>query len=189
MEALLRIGDREDHRDVGDRSVRDEGLGAVDAPAVAVAFRPRAHREGVRARTRLGDRVCADQGAVAQAAEIARLLRVVAVLPDRHHAGQQMGGEREHQTAVLAAVTQGFEHDRGRQRVEAGAAVFLRHRQALDADLGTLLPQVAGESLIAVAIGDVTVEFALGEADRIVAQQFLFFGEGEVHQASSLRRW
>ena len=52
--ALARVGDgHHDHR-VARRAVRDEGLAAVQHPAVAVAHGGRAHRRRVAARARLG---------------------------------------------------------------------------------------------------------------------------------------
>ncbi len=50
--ALRRVGHREHDHDVGDRTVGDEGLGAVDAEAGAVALGARAQRERVGARVR-----------------------------------------------------------------------------------------------------------------------------------------
>ena len=52
--AGVRVGHREDDRDVGVLAAGDELLGAVQHPAVAVAARPRLDRGGVGAGLRLG---------------------------------------------------------------------------------------------------------------------------------------
>ena len=128
VKALVGIGDREHDRDVGHGPVGDERLGAVDSPAVADALGARAHRERVGARIGLGDRVRADQRAVAKARQIAALLLVAAVLPDRHDAGEQVRAKREHEAAVAAAVAKRLERDRARQRVEAACRRIPRAR-------------------------------------------------------------
>jgi len=58
--AELRIERREDDKDVGDRRVRNEGLGAIDDVCVAVAARRRLETAGVAPCPRLGETVRAD---------------------------------------------------------------------------------------------------------------------------------
>ena len=69
------------------------------------------------------------------------------------------------------------------------AAVLLGHRQALDADLAALAPELARECLLAVALGDARVQHLAREPDDVVAQDLLLVAEREIHQASSFSRW
>jgi len=100
-----------------------------------------------------------------------------------------MRADREHQTAIAAAVTKGLQGDGAAQRVGADATKFLGCRQAEQADRGALTPQLAREGLRPVALDDFVVQFAAGKLDDAVAQQLLLAGEVEVHQGSSFRRW
>ena len=65
--AELGIDGGDDHVDVGDASVRDEDLGAVEHPLVAVELRRRAKALDVGARLRLGHRVGAELDLVPRA--------------------------------------------------------------------------------------------------------------------------
>ena len=60
---------------------------------------------------------------------------------------------REDQAAVAAAVAERLEGHRGGERIEPAAAVLLRDGQALQPDVAALLPQLARERLLAVALG------------------------------------
>ena len=174
--------------DVGHRAVGDEGLGAVDAVAVAVALGARAQREGVGARAGLGHRVHADQRAVAQAGQVAPLLLLAAVLPDRHHAGQQVRAEREHEAAVAAAVAQRLEGDRAWR---AGRA---RCRRTPPAPAGPGCPSrrtcaTARARTPARGRARRRPAFSSSRANRtiVVAQQLLLVGEREIHRAQPSR--
>jgi hypothetical protein len=147
VETLLRVGDREHDDHVGHRSVGDEGLAAVEAPAALAALGSQAHGEGVRTRIGFGDGVRTDQCAVAQTAQVTVLLRLAAMLPDGHDAGQDMGADRKDQAAIAAAVAQRLEGDGAGQRVGTAATVRLRHRQAEQADGGALAPEFARKKL------------------------------------------
>ena len=92
-------------------------------------------------------------------------------------------------TAVAAAVSQCLEADGARKRVGAAAAVFFRHRHALNPDLRALAPRFAREGFGAIALDDVVIELCLGELDDAVAQRLLFVGKGKVHQRIALRLW
>jgi hypothetical protein len=89
----------------------------------------------------------------------------------------------------MAAVAERFERDRARQRVAAAAAVLLGHGKPLDADLGALAPQLAGEGLLAVALDDIAVEDVAREPDDVLPEHALFFGEREIHQSFAFRFW
>jgi hypothetical protein len=142
VESLSGIGYGEDDRQIADGPVGHECLGAADSPAITLLVRAGAHREGIRPRAGLGDRVHADQASIAQTREIAPLLLGSAVRPDRYDAGEKMRAQREEQSAVAATVAERLESDRARQGIEAAAAVFFGHRQPLNADTGALSPQV-----------------------------------------------
>ena len=178
--------DREGDDEIGFRAVRNESLRPVDPVTGAVGNCTRAQRERIRARSRLGHRVHADQRSVRQPRQVATLLLVAAEFPHRHHAGQQVRRQREHQAAIVAAVAERFERKRARQRVDAAAAEFLGNRQPLEADFPALLPQRAGKDLVAIARRDIFVERGLREADDVVAQQALLLGKREVHSGKVL---
>ena len=161
----------------------------VDAKARALGLRAGPQREGIGPGAGLRHRVHADQRPVAKAGEVAPPLVLVAVLPQRDDARQEVGAEGEHEAAVVAAVAERLQGDRAGQGVDAAAAILLRHREALDADLPASPPQLARERLVAIAFGGSGVQRLLGEAHDVVAQDPLLFAEGEIHQASSLSRW
>src|SRR5262245_17631960 len=121
----------------------------------------------------------ADQAAVAEARQPASLLALGAVHPDRHDARQQVRAEREDEAAVLAGIAERFERNRNRQAVETAAAVLLRDRHSLQTDLTTLAPEIARESLLAIAAGDVLVENLAGELDDVRLQVPLVVAERE----------
>ena len=99
-----------------------------------------------------------------------------------------MRAEREDQAAIAAAISQCFEGDRTRQRIEAAPPVFFGYRQALDSDFGALAPKLSRKCLFTVAIPRAFVQLALSKLDDVVAQELLLVAQGEVHQAISLSR-
>src|SRR6266436_2751162 len=96
--------------------------------------------------------------------------------PHRHDAGEQVGTEREDQTAIATAIPQRFQSDRAGEGIEATASVLFGHRQPLNTDSSALAPQVPRKGLVAVAIGDALVQLTLRELDDVVAQKLLFLG-------------
>src|SRR5439155_26518920 len=74
--ALPAVGDRHDHRGVGDAAVGDEGLGAVQHPAPAVAHGGGLGAPRVRARAVLGETPAADPLSPREWSEEAPLLLV-----------------------------------------------------------------------------------------------------------------
>ena len=89
--AELGVDGRDDDGHVGDAAVRDEDLGAVQDPLVAVALGGRAQRLDVRAGARLGHGVGAELDLVALAEALGH---PAADLLGRAGAGDAGGGER-----------------------------------------------------------------------------------------------
>ena len=65
------------------------------------------------------------------------------------------------------------------------AAVLLRERRALDAEIGALFPEVAGESRFPVPLDDSFVKLLLSETDTPGLEFQLLFGELEIHGANA----
>ena len=89
--AEVRVDGRDDDGHVGDAAVRDEDLGAVEHPLVAVQLGGGAQRAHVGAGARLGDRVGAELDLVAHAEA---LRHPAADLLGRAGAGDAGGGQR-----------------------------------------------------------------------------------------------
>ena len=124
--AVLQLG--VEREQVGEARVGDELLGAVQAVAAVRQLRGgRPHGAGVGAGAGLGERVGADRGARRQAREIAGALLLGAEEDQGQGADAGVGevgdGERVGSRQRLA-------DDHRRDRVEAGAAVGLRHLDA-----------------------------------------------------------
>jgi hypothetical protein len=186
---LLGVGQRKHDDQIRHGSVRDKPLRPVDAEARAIDFSLGAQRESIGAGPGFRHGVNADQSAVAQPAQIALLLILGAVLPQGHNAGEEMGTQGEDQATILAPVSERLQGDRTGEGIETAAAVLGWHGQALDADLSTLAPQLTGEDLFAVAFGHALVQDLLGKPHNCLAQDALFFAEGEIHQFISFSRW
>ena len=155
-------------------------------PAVG-ALGAHLHRKRVGTGIGLGsDGVGTHQRAVAQAAQISVLLRRAAVLPDGYDAREHMGADREHEAAVAAPEPERFERDRAPERIEIRAAVLLGSGQAQEAHRGALLPDVARESMRAVALDHVAVQLAAGELDDAVAEELLLARKLKSISAASL---
>ena len=184
--ALLRVGHREHDHDVGHRPVGDERLRAVDAEAGAVALGARAHRKRVGARARLGHRVHADQRAVAQAAEIASLLRLRcrAARPARRR--RAVGAQREHQAAVAGSRTRAL---RARSRRRAGRAPLPPYSSGTGSPWMPISPHWRHSSRenVCSRSRSATPAFSSSRANRTMLSRRIFcsFAEREVHQAHS----
>ena len=100
-----------------------------------------------------------------------------------------MRAQRKDESSVAAAVAQRLESDGARKRIEAAAAVFLRHGHPLNSDLRALAPRITRKGFGAIALDDIMIELCIGELDDAVAQRLLFVGEGKVHQRITLSRW
>ena len=78
----------------------------------------------------LGHGIDGNKGPVAEPWKVLLFLFLGAVLPDRHDTREQMGTHREDQSRVFATISERFESNRGRERVEASSAVLFRDREA-----------------------------------------------------------
>ena len=122
-------------QDVGDGTVGDVDLAAVEPVLIAVATRAHAHRaERIGAGTRFGERQGAEQRAIAQARQIATALGFIRVTIDigRAEVVVREPGEGE----GMIPSCHGLCDQPGAEQIEAGTAVALRHRDA----------QIAGRS-------------------------------------------
>ena len=175
--------------DVGDRPVGDEHLRAVDAEAVAVAARRASQREGVgagvRARSwRARRSACRRTGPAGSVASAPRCRA-------SRSARRRRAGARRARTPARRRRTRS-PAPRARSRTSAdraAAAVLLRHRQALQAHLAALAPQLAREGLLAIALERRRGSARPGRSGRCCRAAASALGEREVHQASSFRRW
>ena len=95
LSLVYELAGRVDDGEIGNRPVRAERLGAGEDVAAFADFSVGTHIERVRAAFRFGHSVDSDQATVAQPRQILFLLRFRAVLPDWHHAGEQMGADGE----------------------------------------------------------------------------------------------
>src|SRR5438552_2804860 len=77
-------------------------------------------------------------------------------------------------------MAEGLEGEHRRQEIRALAAPLGRHRQALEADLGALPPQIARERAAPIAGEDVLVELGTRERGDRGAQQALLVCQLEV---------
>ena len=96
--------------------------------------------------------------------------------------GLKIGLERQRLAEFL-------HHDHRFDRAAAEAAVFLRERRAEQAHLGVFAPELVAETVRARLIGLAVLEAVTGlhQPRDIVAQQFLFAAEVEIHGAQSPR--
>src|SRR5262249_39963368 len=123
------------HRDVGDRSVRDPELRAVEDIAVAQASGPRLHGAGIRAVIGFGEAEAAHLLAARHRRKPLLLLRVRAVAVDRVHHEPALYRRRRAKPGVTPLE---LLHDESvGDVVEARAAVALE-RRAEHAELAEL---------------------------------------------------
>jgi hypothetical protein len=85
---------------------------------------------------------------------------------DRNRHGPEVRVDREQQTRVPTPVAQSLHDGNEWQNAQPQAAVLLRNRHALDAELRALLPVLPIEAFEAVAFGDVMAERLPRERDR-----------------------
>jgi hypothetical protein len=94
----------------------------------------------------------------------------------------------EDQAAVPATVPKCLQCNRTGHGIQARSAILLRSRQALQTDLRALAPQLARESLIAVAFLKPVIQGALRELDHTLAQDPLLLAQRKIHQPISFNR-
>ena len=169
------VGHGDDDGDIAVLAAGDELLDAVDDVAVALLHGGRSQGRGVRAHMRLGQAERAEHLALRQRREPLLLLRVVAVA---HQDGVDRAvGHGNRGAGAAVAGGDFFEHQRQRQVVELGAAVFLGHADAVGAELGQALVHVLGEVVFLVPFRGVRPELFLGKGAHRVADHFLVLGQ------------
>ena len=172
-----------DHARIGDPSVGDERLGAVEHPMAAVAHRRRLRPARVRARAVLGQTPAAD---LLAARERGRYFFFCSSLPAR-----KMWPERE---AVVGGHGQGhagvdarelLHHDRVVQGGHPGAAVFRGPDHAHEAELAELREDLARELLLLVPFARVRTDLRLRELPDGLLEELLLLGKAEVQSEAS----
>ena len=124
----IRVGTREDHEDVGHRSVGDVTLGAVDDPAVAVTHRTRLQPGRIGAGVGLGERERRGPLPRRHLRQIRRLLLVVR-RQHQHVAGDAVVGA-EHRAERRGGVAELEDEPRLLLHRQPEAAVLLGQREA-----------------------------------------------------------
>ena len=158
--------------------VGNEELGAVEHVAIAVGLGGRGDAGGVEAGARLGQGERHDEVAGGDLGADFLLLRVAADGLDeaggQHGADVGTGDER---------AAEFFEQHAEIEEVEAGAAEFLGGDEAHPALFGHAAPEVVGVAAVVLfhlaheLFGALVGEEVTSE----VFQQFLFFGQAEIH--------
>jgi hypothetical protein len=167
--AGFQIGLGIDHQRVGVGAVGDPHLGAVEHPVVALEVGAQLHRDDVGAGVRLGHRQRADMLAGDQLRQVFRLLFRRAVALDLVDA--QVRVRAVGQAHRGRGARDFFHRHDVRQVAHARAAVFLVHRDAEDAELAHLLPQVHRELVGAVDLRGARRDLGLRELLHRFAQR------------------
>ncbi|MGY4472035.1 hypothetical protein ACVWWK_007744 [Bradyrhizobium sp. LB9.1b] len=169
-----------DHEHVGDRRVRDPHLAAGEAIAVRDLLRPRLHAGWIGAGVGLGQAEAADPLAAGELRQVFLALVLVAIGVDRVH--HQRGLHRVHR-AVAGIDPLDLAGDEAVGDIACiGAAIFLRQRDADQAELAHLVEDLAVGRLFEIGLGDTRQQLVLGVGARGVAHHALVFGELLVEQ-------
>ncbi|MGY3661463.1 hypothetical protein ACVJ19_008126 [Bradyrhizobium sp. USDA 376] len=169
-----------DHEHVGDRRVRDPHLAAGEAIAVRDLLGAGLHAGWVGAGVRLGQAEAADPLAAGELGQVLLALVLVAIGVDRIH--HQRGLHRVHR-AVAGIDPLDLARDEAIGDVaRVGAAIFLRQRDADQAELTHLVEDLAVGLLFQIGLGDAGQQLVLGIGAGGVAHHTLVFGELLVEQ-------
>jgi hypothetical protein len=182
VKAQITVRDCKNNRDIGNRAVGNQGLGAVQTKPSLGPCGLGGNREYVRARLGLGHGVGRDPGPIAKRGQIFFSLLVAAMLPKRHDACKKVRPNGKYQSAVYTAVTEGFQSHGAGERVKASPAMLNRRRQALELQWSAFSPQVTIEGSAMVALAGALVQLAAGELNDFLAERLLLWAEGKVHQ-------
>ena len=173
VRAFPRAGAREDQRNVRILASRDELLRAVEHVVVTVTQRPGRQRAGVGSAMRLGQRERAQHLAGGHRSQEALLLIVAAEPRDRHATDRIVathhGGRR------CIARRNLLERQRGRHRVDVGAAPLGRHVHPHQAQSAHLAQFLAREMGLAIPACRMWGEPFAGEPAGHVADHRLLF--------------
>ena len=183
--ARVGVGLREDRVEARDAGVRDEALRAVQDVGVAVAPRGAAHRGGVRARARLGERVRGEELARREPRQVPLLLLVGAgeLQPERP---ELLHGE-DH-PARRADLRDLLDHGQREQRAGAEAAVGLVEEEPEEPVLAVELDDVPRELVRLVDLGRPRRDAVARELPDQLADLSLLVGQRVERHARRLLR-
>ena len=170
---------REHDAEAADAALRDEHLGAVQHPVVALAHGRRAKARRVAARARLGERPGREPLAGDRLRQVLLLLRFAAERQDVTGAEPVVRRDRQRQRAIDARR---FEHrDRVRERVHPGAAVLFRNANSEQPHLGQLGHDLVRKTLFLVPLACVRLRFLVEEVAQGLLQELVLLVELESH--------
>ncbi|MGY4297708.1 hypothetical protein ACVWXN_005803 [Bradyrhizobium sp. i1.4.4] len=169
-----------DHEHVGDRRVRDPHLAAGQAIAIRDLLGAGLHAGRIGAGVGLGETEAADPFAAGELRQVLLALVLVAIGVDRVH--HQRGLHRVHR-AIAGIDPLDLARDEAVGDVaRIGTAIFLRQRNADQAELAHLVEDLAVGLLLEIRLGDARQQLVLGIGARGVAHHALVFGELLVEQ-------
>ena len=171
----------EDHEHVGDRRVRDEGLGAVDDVAIAVATRGGLQTGRVAPRARLGETVRAD---LPRGEEIRQITAAEGIRPadvDRRPAEAGRAADDVPERGVRAGKL--LHGDAVPELAEPLTAAILREAEPEEAHLGHVVDRGTRDRVAFLDLARERLEPCLDElADRALQHEQLV-GKDGVHDA------
>ncbi len=174
-------GGDEDDDEIGDVGVRNEVLGAVDDPVVAVLLRKAFHAAHVGAGVRLGHGQRIELVSAHGRQQVALALLVIAAHQDAGGAAE-IGGEGERAAAKLAL------DQREGNVIEATAADVLRKGAAEEAEFlalaGDFRADFRAHDAGALDFVLMRIDFGFDEIAHGLDDHFLFVGQSEIHGCS-----
>ena len=176
----MRGGLRPHHEHVGDRRVGNPHLGAVQAIAIRHLLRAGLHAARIGTGIGLGQAETADPLTAGEFGQILLALIVVAVSIDRMH--HQRGLHRVHRAIAGIHPLDLARHQAVSDVAGVGAAVFLRQRDADQAEFAHLVENFAIGLFFEVGLRDARQQLVLRVGARGIADQPLVFGELLVEQ-------
>jgi hypothetical protein len=184
--AELRVDGGHDHGDVGDAAVRDEDLGPVEDPFVAVELGRGAERLDVRAGAGLGDGVGAELDVVAGTEALRHPFGDLLRRAGRGNArrGQRGGLYRERDARAAPVQLLGVDD---REQAIGIAGHVLDVVDPVEAPFARRLDRVPGHALLAVVLGRDGPDDLPREAAATLLELELLVVELEVHSWSAPR--
>jgi hypothetical protein len=159
--------------------MRNELLGAVDGPAVALAHRRGPHRAGVAAGGRLGESPRGEALTLRQRREVLALLFVGAEHRDVRGPETVVRGDRQAHGRVDSC--QLFDRDAVVNRRHGGTAEFLGKLDSHEPQRRELRDELLRKELLFIPLHDMRANFGLRELADTAAQQLLLVSQPEVH--------
>ena len=180
---FLLAGGDEDNDEIGDIGMRNEMLGAVDDPVVAIGFGKTFHAAHVGTGVRLGHGKRIEFLALDGRDQVFLALLVVA---GHENAG---GAAKKHGQAHRAPAKLALDERKGLV-IEPGATHFLRHVAGEEAEILALLRNLLAELLRhdagAFHLVLMRIDLGLDEAANGIDDHLLFFGQCEIHDVFPL---